>query len=116
MANNCLDNNLHHNSGTSQGQRLLEALSAAYAKVDERSTADLLLFAKKYGTYLKYYDTGNISTGDWSGFMSQDISVIIAYIQAWQLQGKEYIRYINNLYDTIKSAAPADAQKNFKYI
>ncbi len=116
MANNCLDNNLHNNSGTSQGQRLLEALSAGYAKVDERSTADLLLFAKKYGTYLNYYDTGNTSTGDWSGFMSQDISVIIAYIQAWQLQGKEYIRYINNLYDTIKSAAPTDAQKNFKYV
>ncbi len=115
MSNKCLDSNLQNNSGTSQAQRALEALSVGYAKVDERSSADLLLFGKKYGAYLNYYDANNSYGGDWSALMSKDISVIIAALEDWQ--AKDYISYINNLYDNIKFAStPADVQKNFKYI
>src|SRR5690349_11389308 len=108
MPDNCLDSNLHNNSGTSQAQRALEALSASYAKVDERSTADLILFAKKYGAYLNYYGANNAYSGDWGTFMSKDISVTIATLQNWQ--AKDYINYINNLYDNIKAGTPVVAQ------
>jgi len=115
MPNNCLDKNLHNNSGTSQVQRALKALTADYALVDERSTEDLLLFAKKYGAYLNFYDTGNTVMGDWSAFMAKDISVIIAALREWR--GRDYITYTNNLYDNIKIAATnGDEQTNFKYI
>jgi hypothetical protein len=117
MPENCLDINLHHSSGTSQQQRMLPALDSGYVKVDERTTADLLLFAKTYGTYLNYHNEKNQLTGDWSSFMSRDISVIIANIQDWGKQGKDYISYINDLYDQIKSApTPLAAQIHFKYI
>lgn len=111
----CLDNNLHTNSGTSQQQRALSALAAQYVLVDERSTADLLIFAKKYGSYLNYFDDSNVPAGDWSVFMSKDISVIISSIQEWN--ARDYISYIKNLYSNIQSATTnADAQTNFKYI
>ena len=116
MPDNCIDTNLHHNSGTSQAQRALPGLSVDYAKVDERSTSDLLLFAKKYGAYLNYYNEKNELTGNWSAFMAKDISVIIAHVQNWQRQGRDYSSYINDLYDKIKSDVPADAMTHFKYI
>jgi hypothetical protein len=47
MATTCYDTGLLNYSGTSQLQRALQALLAGYAKVDERSTAQLILFAKK---------------------------------------------------------------------
>lgn len=115
MASDCLDINLHNNSGTSQEGRTLQALSYDYAHVDERSVADLLLFAKKYGKYLNFYNAGNSIAGDWSSFMSKDISVIIASLNDWN--GKDYITYINNQYDKIlASSTIPDAQTNFKYI
>jgi len=108
MPDNCIDTNLHHNSGTSQAQRALPGLSVDYAKVDERSTSDLLLFAKKYGAYLNYYNEKNELTGNWSAFMAKDISVIIAHVQNWQRQGRDYSSYINDLYDKIKSDVPVN--------
>ena len=48
----CTDKNPLTREGTSLLNRVLAALSAGYAKADERSPADLILFAKKYGAYL----------------------------------------------------------------
>ena len=47
MANNCTDTNSMNRSGSSQLQRVMNALMPANAKVDERDFADLILFAKK---------------------------------------------------------------------
>ena len=46
MASKCLDTNLLLNSGTSQVQRVLEALLSGYVHVDERTNySSLILFA-----------------------------------------------------------------------
>ncbi len=114
MANTCLDTNLNAYSGTSQAQRALDALNAKYAQVDERSAADLVLFAKKYGFYLNYYDLTNSIKGDWQGLMQKDAAVCIAYVADWR--ARDYNPFIDHLKTNIKaSAADADAQKFFKF-
>lgn len=114
MANTCLDINLNAYSGTSQLQRALEALNAGYAKVDERSAADLVLFAKKYGFYLNYYDLTNSIKGDWQPLMQKDAAVTIAWVADWP--GKDYNRFIEYLNSSIKAAATgAIAIQYFKY-
>ncbi len=116
MASNCLDTTLVPSSGTSQSQRALAALAAAYARVDERSTADMILWAKRYAGYLNYYDLTNSVSGDWTPFLSGDISVAIASVMAWP--GKDWLPYLQELYDSIRQpAAPyTDPQKTFKYV
>jgi len=114
MANKCLDINLANNSGTSQAQRALEALQTKYAQVDERTPADLILFAKKYGFYLNYYDLTNNIRGDWQGLMQKDAAVSIATVADWH--SKDYNTFTEYLNGEIKAAASdADAQKFFKY-
>jgi len=56
MATTCYDTGLLNYSGTSQLQRALQALLTGYAKVDERTTAQLVLFAKNYAAYLNYFN------------------------------------------------------------
>ncbi|GAB3899940.1 hypothetical protein GCM10028803_21950 [Larkinella knui] len=65
-------------SGVSQTQRLLKALTPDFVRVDERSTADLLLFAKEYGRYLTYYNRADQPSGTWQPFMQWDVSAILA--------------------------------------
>lgn len=114
MANKCLDINLASSSGTSQAQRALDALQAKYAQVDERTPADLILFAKKYGFYLNYYDVTNSIKDDWQGLMKKDAAVSIATVADWH--SKDYNTFIAYLDSEIKAAATdADAQKFFKY-
>jgi len=114
MANTCLDTNLSAYSGTSQLQRALDALNANYARVDERSAADLVLFAKKYGFYLNYYDLTNSIKGDWQGLMQKDAAVTIAWVADWH--SKDYNLFIDYLNSNIKAAATdAVAKQYFKY-
>ncbi|HVX49774.1 MAG TPA: hypothetical protein VHB48_06435 [Chitinophagaceae bacterium] len=114
MANTCLDTNLSAYSGTSQAQRDLQALDSKFAQVDERSEADLVLFAKKYGYYLNYYDITNNINGDWQGLMGRDAAVGIAYLAGWP--AKDYNPFIDYLLQNIKAVTvDADAQKFFKF-
>src|ERR1700749_5349334 len=97
MANNCLDTGLLSESGTSQAQRSLAALLAASPQVDERTTADLILFTKKYGAYLNYFNLTNTATGDWQNLMGSDSIVIIASIADWTTQ--DYAEFIKTITD-----------------
>ncbi len=45
--------------GVSQAERQLAALSPDYVSVDERSTKDLLAFAKAYAADLNFFDMQN---------------------------------------------------------
>jgi hypothetical protein len=115
MANNCLDTRLLSLDGTSQVQRSLPALLAACPKVDERTTADLILFIKKYAAYLNYYDLTNTATGDWQALMSTDSSVIIAGLIDWPT--KDYAQFIKTIIDNaINAGSDTDAQKYFKVL
>lgn len=74
----CTDRNPLNREGTSQLNRVLAALDVHYADVDERNTADLILFAKRYAAYLKYYNDSNAVDGNWQPLMMMDVSVTLA--------------------------------------
>ncbi len=74
----CTDRNPLTREGTSQLNRVLAALDVHYADVDERSTSDLILFAKRYAAYLNYYNENNVIDGNWQPLMMMDISVTLA--------------------------------------
>lgn len=74
----CTDRNPLNREGTSQLNRVLAALDVHYADVDERNSADLILFAKRYATYLNYYDESNAHNGTWQPLMMMDVSVTLA--------------------------------------
>jgi hypothetical protein len=80
MAADCNRKNPLIRSGTPQAERLLSALNPAYISVDERSPADLILFAQRFSSYLKYYTRDNVNVGnaDWLPFFSSDVSAVLA--------------------------------------
>jgi hypothetical protein len=121
MANTCYDTNLLNNSGTNQAERALSALQAAYAKVDERSLSDLILFLSKYSAYLNYYDLSDTVAGDWRPFMQNDVAVAAATIAA--LKTQDYVTYVTNLYAYVMTPTTGpetpsypDPALTFKYI
>lgn len=76
-------------SGATQNQRMLKALAPSYVKIDERTTSDLLAFAAEYSKLINYYSLDNSLVGDWSRFISNDISVFIASIISTNLHAIE---------------------------
>ncbi len=72
-----------HNSalwgiGTTQNNRLLDALRPDYVKVDDRSLEDLLAFATEYSKNIQFYDHKNEANGHWDSFFLNDISAVLA--------------------------------------
>lgn len=65
--------------GKSQAQRVIDALSPDYAKVDERTQADLLHFIFKYARQVRYYDT-QLNPSDWTAFFQRSLPFVIANI------------------------------------
>jgi hypothetical protein len=74
----CTDRNPLNREGTSQLNRVLAALDVHYADVDERNSADFILFAKRYAAYLNYYNESNAIDGTWQPLMMMDVSVTLA--------------------------------------
>ncbi len=74
----CFRENPLVREGTSQTGRALPALDPASAPLDERTTADFLRFARRYGAHLRYVDGDNRPAGDWASFWSADPSVAVA--------------------------------------
>src|ERR1700722_3378820 len=112
---NCLDTLLLTSDGTSQAQRPLDALLAQCPLVDERTLADLILFTKKYGAYLNYFDLTNTITGDWQEIMGNDSAVIVAALADWKTQ--DYAPFIKTISDNaISASTDADAKNYFKVL
>jgi hypothetical protein len=78
MPAKCDQKNPLKRSGTYQDARLPEALSPESFKVDERSLADLVLFARRLSRHLKYYTGENVVEGDWLPFFASDITATLA--------------------------------------
>lgn len=66
--------------GTSQSQRMPEALDPDYAKIDDRSLADLLRFVVQFAEELQYYSPDNKLSGDWRDFFAHDVTAVIALL------------------------------------
>ncbi len=115
MASICTDTNAINRSGSSQLQRVMNALLPANARVDERDYADLILFAKRYAAYLTYYNETNDADGNWQALMSMDISVTLAGIAKTDVTG--YSDYLKIIYSNIQAATTdAERKKHFKTI
>ncbi|MEN9868281.1 MAG: hypothetical protein RL748_3871, partial [Pseudomonadota bacterium] len=68
-------------NGSNQADRIQKALDPAYAQVDERSSKDLLLFARQYASQLRYFNQQGEAAGDWSRFLGEhDLDQLAAYL------------------------------------
>ncbi|HZV69389.1 MAG TPA: hypothetical protein VFG10_07595 [Saprospiraceae bacterium] len=88
--------------GTSQAQRLLAALNPDYARVNERTPAHLMVFARAYAQYLNYYDLTNSVQGNWKRFFSDDVSALLATaviqdVEDYAARLQEIFAFLNNL-------------------
>ena len=111
----CTDKNPLSREGISQLKRVLAALDVHYADVDERESADLILFAKRYARYLNYFNDQNNIDSDWQPLMMMDESVTLATLS--KIDAKRISDYKKLLYKNIAlSTTDADAKKYFKYL
>jgi len=111
----CTDKNPLTREGASLLNRALAALAPAYAKVDEREAADLLLFAKRYAAKLNFYKEDNTIDGNWQPLMQSDASVTLATLARINVQ--EITDYKKSIYKQITLApADADAKMEFKFL
>ena len=101
----CTDRNPLNREGTSQLNRVLAALDVHYADVDERNSADLILFAKRYAAYLNYYNESNSIEGNWQPLMMMDVSVTLATLA--HINVKRISDYKKLLYKNIALAENA---------
>jgi hypothetical protein len=97
---NCNCDSEINRDGSGQLQRYLKALDPAYAPIDDRSTEDLLVFAKRYAAQIRFYDIPESKINDgipakkvsWREFFRRDMAVIAASIAVTEAEGfkKEY--------------------------
>jgi len=100
MACNDQKNPLQHD-GSSQQQRRIAALQADYILVDERDSADWIMFASRFSEYLNYYSEANIPTGNWQPFFTNDIAATIGSIAIQNID--DYRRDIKDRFDFLRS-------------
>lgn len=74
MSENCNNKQALQRDGTSQPQRVLQALLPDYVAVDERSMSDLIAFTQKLNTEIRFYNLADAIDGDWTGFFDKIIS------------------------------------------
>ncbi|MGN6297112.1 MAG: carboxypeptidase-like regulatory domain-containing protein [Ginsengibacter sp.] len=73
--------------GSGQLSRFLKALDPAYARIDDRSINDLLVFAKRHANQIRFYDIPGSEDNEadktkisWREFFRRDMAVIAASI------------------------------------
>ncbi|MBI3509749.1 MAG: baseplate J/gp47 family protein [Bacteroidetes bacterium] len=74
MSDICNNKNSLQRDGTSQAQRLLNALLPSYVSVDERSIADIVGFVQNYASKINFFNLANAPDGNWTGFFQKEIS------------------------------------------
>ncbi|MDB5033874.1 MAG: hypothetical protein JWQ98_1115 [Chlorobi bacterium] len=65
-----------HQLGQSQHERTPEELGVHYADADERTTEDLLRFAREFAKSVNYYPSAGGDVADWSPFFAHDDAAI----------------------------------------
>src|SRR5687767_4812993 len=111
----CADKNPLTREGTSLLNRILAALSSSHARIDERDPADIILFAKRYASCLKFYNENNIEDGDWQALMRMDVSVTLATLAS--IDTHEIADYKKRMFKKIRLAPDdAAAKANFRFL
>lgn len=68
--------------GTAQTARSPLALQPSYVKVDERTLADWIVFARDYARFLQYYNLADAPDGDWTPFWTANPALVLANLAA----------------------------------
>ncbi|MGX2040181.1 baseplate J/gp47 family protein [Methylocaldum sp. MU1018] len=77
MAEKDIIQNMIFQLGQSQSERMPEELGVHFADVDERSTEELLLFARNLAKGINYYrNDPDSAAGDWSSFFPENAKAI----------------------------------------
>lgn len=117
MAADCNNKNPLQRSGTSQYQRVLEALLPSYAQVDERDYADLILFARNYAACLNYYNALNKADGDWTSLMKMDVSVTLAaQVKQNAVKYFSYITWLSEFINAFDGLGTNIIKDHYKFI
>ncbi len=120
MSDPCNKKNPLTRSGTHQDERYLDALDPASIPVDERSIADLALFARRFGAHIKYRDRNNAEQPGketWSPFFSTDITAIFAGLSS--LEVSTYLTFYRGLQQYLADEPgrdPGDLSAHFKLL
>lgn len=101
--------------GTDQVQRDVSALRPSSAPVDERTAADLLVYAQKLAQYLKYYrpNDQHVPGETWEPFIANDISAKLAMVAVQNIS--DYQDHVNRYFTILQEgvANPPQPQRNF---
>lgn len=111
----CGQKNPLQREGKSQNQRFTEGLATDYVLVDERSTADLLVWASQFAEGLNYYASDHKLDGNWSDFINNDISTRIALIAVTDTKGLK-AKFAELEAEVLASKDAADLLKVFRFI
>jgi hypothetical protein len=73
--------------GSGQLTRFLKALDPAYARIDDRSFADLMIFASRYAEKIRFFKLSQDVCADenWSTFFRKDLTVLAASVAQFNL-------------------------------
>ena len=93
--------------GSHQNERSTPKLDPDEVLVDERTPADLLLYARGLGEHLKYYTIANDEVGNWVDFIKHDASSLVAEILRTSIHTFEQQRLADQA-ELIETAAPAE--------
>jgi hypothetical protein len=82
--------------GSGRLGRFLQALDPEYNPVDNRSLADLLIFAKRFAGQVRFYKLGGDTCdadGSWKGFFNSDVAFLSASVLTTDLEQieKDYL-------------------------
>jgi len=97
--------------GSSQLSRYLKALDPDYAPIDDRSIEELLVYAKRYASQIRYYEPPDSNTSlpdklSWREFFRRDLAVIGASMAVTDLS------QIKKDYDETRASLDLDPKQS----
>lgn len=81
----CMIHPFQTDPGVSQHQRLMDELDVKRAKIDARSTADLLYYFYQLATQINYYDA-ELKVSDWKPFFERSVPFVLADIMHYDFE------------------------------
>ena len=88
------------NDAPSQYDRRLRSVEPDSVRVDQRTHAELLSFAARFGPLVRFYDLKNKPDGDWTLFFLTDPTIVLASVATLDLHEiEQYLRQLPNTAD-----------------